>query len=82
MIAVTQEREQIYTIEIQEPELSWLIELSKSLGMGRSVMLGACFTKGIQHYYGMIREIDEHDKNKPTSEAKDHKTYNKGSCQG
>lgn len=71
MIAVTQEREQIYTIEIHEPELTWLKELSKGLGMNRSVMLGACFTKGVQHYYGMIREIEEHDKRKANAINKD-----------
>lgn len=82
MIAITQEGKNTYLVQVKEPENSWLIDLSKSLGMKRSVMLAACFSNGIQHYYGVIREIDEHDKEEPKPDATEHKEFNKGSCQG
>ena len=62
MIAVTQEREQIYTIQINGTDLLRVKELSKSLGMNRSTLLAASLGKGIEQYYGMIREIENHDK--------------------
>lgn len=64
MIAVTQERDNLYTIEIAEPELSWLIEAAKSMGMDRCSILGASFTKGLEHYFNMIREIEAHNNKK------------------
>ena len=82
MIAVTQERENIYTIDVQQPELAWLIQAAKAMGMDRCSILGASFAKGLEHYFDMIREIEAHDNKKPTSEAKDHETYGKGPCQG
>jgi len=82
MIAVTQEREKIYTVELGEPELSWIKIAAKGMGIDRCSILGAAFTKGLEHYFDMLREIEEHDKNKRTSDVKDNKTYNKGPCQG
>lgn len=64
MIAVTQERDNIYTVQIELPELSWLTEISKGLGMERCTMLAACVTKGLEHYYSMITEIAAHEKRK------------------
>jgi len=82
MIAITQEGKSTYLIQLKEPEKSWLTELARGLGMDRRTMLGACFTKGTEYYFDMIREIEAHDKRKPTSDAKEHKTYGKGPCQG
>ena len=62
MIAVTQERDKIYTILLDEPELTWVKEAAKGMGITKCTVLGAAFTKGLQHYFEMIREIDEHDK--------------------
>lgn len=64
MIVVTQERDKIYTIEIQEPELSWLIEAAKAMGTNRCSILGASFTKGLEHYFNMLREIESHNNKK------------------
>jgi len=82
MIAVTQERENIYTIELAEPELSWIKEAAKGMGIDRCSILGAAMAKGLEHYFDMLRQIEAHDNNKRTRDVKDNKTYDKGSCQG
>ena len=82
MIAVTQERDKVYTIALDEPELSWIKEAAKGMGMTKATVLGAAFTKGLQHYFDMIREIEAHNNKKPTSDVSEHKNYKKGSCQG
>jgi hypothetical protein len=64
MIVVTQERDKIYTIALGEPELSWLTEAAKGMGMTRSTVLAAAFTKGLEHYFDMIREIEAHNNKK------------------
>ncbi len=64
MIAVTQERENIYTIELGEPELSWVKEAAKGMGMDRCTVLGASLAKGLEHYFDMIHEIELHNHKK------------------
>ena len=61
---VTQNKPKEYTVTLGQPEYDWLSELAESMGMSKPTMLGAAFTKGIEHYYTMIREIAEHDKPK------------------
>jgi len=61
MIAVTQERDNIYTIELTEPELSWVRDAAKGMGMERCSVLGASFVKGLEYYFVMLREIEVHE---------------------
>jgi len=82
MIAVTQEREKIYTVELGEPELSWIKEAAKGMGIDRCSILGAAFTKGLEYYFDMLREIEHQDNNKRKPDDTERKTYDKGSCQG
>lgn len=91
MIMIEQHGKATYLIKLGEPEKSWVIEAAKGMGMDRCTVLGAAFTKGLEHYFDMIREIEHRDMNKPkpedeqpdiTSDAKEHKEYNKGSCKG
>lgn len=64
MIAVTQERDKIYTIGLDEPELTWVKEAAKGMGMTRCTVLGAAFSKGLEYYFNMIHEIEEHNNKK------------------
>ncbi|GAI82926.1 unnamed protein product [marine sediment metagenome] len=61
MIKVTQERENIYTVDFAEPELSWLKEAAKGMGIDRCSILGASVTKGLEYYFDMIHEIEAHN---------------------
>jgi len=82
MITVTQHGKSAYLIKVSEPELSWLIEYAKGMGMDRCSVLGASFTKGLEHYFNVIREIHAHEKEEPKPDDTEHKEFNKGSCQG
>jgi len=68
MIAVTQERDNIYTIELSEPEITWVREAAKGMGIDRCSILGASFTKGLEHYFDMLREIEIHENRKARTE--------------
>lgn len=73
------------------PESDWIKELAKGMGITKEAVVGAAVNKGLTYYihqFGQaeitskIKDLAEGENNKPTSDAKDHKTYDKGSCQG
>lgn len=64
-MVITQNSKDTYLVKIAEPELSWIIEAAKGMGMDRCSILGASINKGLEHYFTMIREIEQHDIDKP-----------------
>lgn len=72
MIAVTQERDNIYTVEFAEPELSWIKEVAKGMGMNKSTVLAASVTKGLEHYFDMIHEIELHNNKESQADGNKH----------
>lgn len=80
-MVITQNSKDTYLVKIAEPELSWIIEAAKGMGMDRCSILGASINKGLEHYFTMIREIEQHEKDAPMSDVKDRTTFDKGSCQ-
>lgn len=80
-----------YLLCFSVPESAWIADLAKSMGITREAVVGAAINNGLTHYVGSFLTPDEppdklidveDETNKPTSDAKDHKTYDKGSCQG
>lgn len=62
---VTQEGKDAYIVKLNEPEISWVIAAAKGMGMDRCTILAASFTKGLEYYFDMLREIEHHN-NKET----------------
>lgn len=80
-----------YLCTFSLPETDWIKELAKGMGITREAVLGAAINKGLAYYietFGKSKDVDkmkdlmQDEIDKPTSDVKDHKTYNKGSCQG
>jgi len=81
-MVITQEGKSAYLVCLAEPEHSWIIEAAKGMGMDRCSILGASINKGLEHYFTMLREIEQHEKDAPMTDVKDRQTFEKGSCQG
>ncbi len=80
-----------YLVTVSKPETDWVTMISAALGMSKETVIGAALNKGLTHYVEMLAEItNSNGEAKPAgdsptesnSEAKERKTYNKGSCQG
>jgi len=80
-----------YLLTITEPESKWISELAKGMGISKEAIVGAALNKGLTYYVqtfaemgitDRIKDLMQKEIDKPTSDAKDHETYNKGSCQG
>lgn len=64
MIKVTQERDNIYTLQLDVPDVIVLREIALAYGMPLSQMIGSCYNKGISVYADMSREIAAHETRK------------------
>lgn len=61
-LRVTQERGNIYTVELDMPESCWLRDGAKAMGITRSAMLAASIGHGLPHYMTVLKDILEHEK--------------------
>lgn len=83
-LIVTQERPNIYTVELSYPDLEWLHEVAAALGMTKSAVLAASVNQGLTHYHTMCIELGNQE-SKNSDKSKDvgkRETFNKGSCRG
>ncbi|GAI71017.1 unnamed protein product [marine sediment metagenome] len=64
MIKVIQERDNIYTLQLDVPDIIVLREIATGYGMPLSEMIGSCYNKGIAVYADMICEIAAHETRK------------------
>ena len=80
-----------YLLCFSKPETQWILDLAKGMGMTRETVVGAAMNKGLTYYVETFAETEAIDKIKDqiqdeipdvTSEAKEHKTHDKGSCRG
>jgi len=80
-----------YLVTVSKPETDWITLCAAAMGMSKETVIGAALNKGLCHYVEMLAEITksngvetpaEDTPTEPNSEAKERKTYNKGSCQG
>ena len=80
-----------FLLTFSEPEKGWISDLAKCLGITKEAVVGAAMNKGLCYYSEtfikeavtkMVTELVKDEIHKPTSETKDHKTYDKGPCKG
>ena len=64
MIAVTQERDNIYTVQLDVLELSMIAQIAKGYGIPKSAAIGHCINKGIETAVSILLEIAEHETRK------------------
>jgi len=67
MIKVTQERDNIYTIELDVLELSLIMQIAKGYGIPKNAAIGHCINKGIETAVSILHEIAEHETRKRTN---------------
>ena len=91
MVTVIENKGNEYLCTFSVPESGWIHDLAKSMGITTEAVLGAAINKGLCYYVESFLKEDIVDKIKDqiqdeipdvTSDAKDHKTYNKGPCKG
>lgn len=71
MIKVVQERDNIYTVELDVLEISLLTQISLGYSIPKSQALVLCIHKGFDTCAMMLKEIAEHEKRKRNTEEKD-----------
>jgi len=64
MIKVTQERANIYTIQLDVPDVHVLREMAIGYGIPLSQMIGSCYNKGVACHVDIIHEIAAHETRK------------------
>jgi len=67
MIKVVQERENIYTVELDVFELSLIMQIAKGYGIPKNAAIGHCINKGIETAVSILHEIAEHETRKRNS---------------
>jgi len=82
MIKVTQERDSVYTIQLDIPDMVLLEKIAFGMGISKSTMLVSCINKGLAEYTTMMQEIALRETCKREAENTKPETFNKGSCQG
>lgn len=68
MITVTQERDSIYTIHLDIPDMALLEKIAFGMGISKSTMLVSCINKGLEGYTAMMQEIAQREKVKRDKE--------------
>jgi len=64
MITVIQERDNIYTVQLDVLEISMLTQIAMGYGLPKSQALVLCVSKGFDTCVGMLKEIAEHEARK------------------
>jgi len=64
MITVTQERDSVYTIQLDISDMALLEKLAFGMGISKSTMVVSCMNKGLTVYTTMLQEIAQHEKRK------------------
>lgn len=64
MITVMQERDNVYTVQLDVPELVLLHKLAIGLSIPQREVLVSCINKGLEYYTAMLQEIAEHEARK------------------
>jgi len=72
MIKVTQERDTIFTLQLDVSDVIVLREIATGYGMPLSQMIGSCYNKGIAHHADMIHEIAAHETRKRNANNNEH----------
>jgi len=67
MITVIQERDNIYTVQLDVLELSILAQIARGYSIPKSQALVLCVSKGFDSCVAMLHEIAEHEKRKRDS---------------
>ncbi len=72
MIKVTQERDTIFTLQLDVPDVTVLRELARGFGIPLSQMVGSCYNKGIERHADIIHEITAHEMRKRNGKDNEH----------
>jgi len=72
MIKVTQERDTIFTLQLDIPDIIVLREIATGYGIPLSQMIGSCYNKGIAYHADIIREIANHEIRKRDAKDNEH----------
>lgn len=64
MITVIQERDSVYTIQFDIPDIALLEKLAFGMGISKSSMIVSCMNKGLTEYTTMVQEIAQREKRK------------------
>lgn len=71
MIKVTQERDNIYTVELDVPELNLLYQISTGFKMPRTEALKTALSRGFDSTVGVLHEIAAYETRKREHEETD-----------
>jgi len=72
MIKVTQERDTIFTLQLDVPDVIVLREIAVGYGIPLSQMIGSCYNKGIELHANIIHEIAAHETRKRDAKENKH----------
>lgn len=91
MATIVQRNGNDYLFEFSKPETEWIAELARSMGITKESVAIAAMNKGLTYYVetfhthvmiDKVKDLLQDELDRSTNDAKDHKTYDKGSCQG
>ena len=61
-----------YLLTCDVPELLWISEIAKGLGITREAVVGAALNQGLTHYVSMLTEIAAHETRKHDAKDNEH----------
>jgi len=61
MITVIQERDSVYTVQLDIPDMALLEKIAFGMGISKSTMLVSCINKGLDGYTVMMQEIAQRE---------------------
>ncbi|MBA7524143.1 hypothetical protein ES705_16280 [subsurface metagenome] len=74
MITVTQERDSVYTIQLEISDMAMLEKIAFGMGISKSTTIVSCMNKGLAVYTTMLQEIAQREKRKREANKQNNDT--------